>query len=81
MSHFGSDGFRSRDVSIVRMASLDSETPFLYTVRLSSTTGLMPFHVMVFAHSSMVLVSTSLVPFQCCSNIPQQRSMGLYLLW
>src|SRR2546427_314568 len=36
---------------------------------------------MLCAHASIVSTLMSWVPFQCCSRIPQQRSIGLYLLW
>lgn len=42
--------------------------------------GCNPFQVILEAHESITSTSTNLAPFQCCSRMPQQRSMGLYLL-
>jgi hypothetical protein len=35
----------------------------------------MPFHVIVAAHDRAVSMVLSRVPFQCCSRMPQQRSI------
>jgi hypothetical protein len=45
----------------------------------SETTGCVPFHVMVLAYWITASSESSKAPFQCCSRIPQHRSIGLYL--
>jgi hypothetical protein len=80
ISQLGNSGWRSSRASTARINLLLSVIPFWYTCWLSSTTGRMPFRVIVLAHSSIVSASTNLVPFQCNSRMPQHRSMGLYLL-
>ena len=45
------------------------------------TSGWTPFHLIVCANAITVSTLSSSAPFQCISKIPQQRSMGLYLLW
>ena len=80
MSYLGNVASRFKRASTARIAALPREMPFWYTWRLSFTTGCRPFHVMLLAHSSIVCASMSFVPFQCCSKIPQHRSIGLYLL-
>jgi len=47
----------------------------------NATTGCLPFQVMVLAYWITASTESSKAPFQCCSKIPQQRSIGLYLLW
>ena len=80
MSHLGKSGWRSKRAATARIADWPSATPFAYTLRLRSTTGCPPFPVIRLAHSSLVPPSSSCVPFQCRATIPQQRSIGLYLL-
>lgn len=53
--------------------------PFGYIAEFSDTNGARPFQVIVLAQVSIVSMSLSSAPFQCCSRMPQQRSIGLYL--
>ena len=52
----------------------------IYAVQFSHD-WVMLFQVMLRAQFRVVEIEFSNVPFQCCSNTPQQRSIALYLLW
>src|SRR5713101_3573096 len=80
MSYLGNAGSRFNRASTACIPAFPSEMPLSYTLRLSSTTGCSPFHVIFLAHPSIVYTSISFGPFHFNSKIPQQRSMGLYLL-
>ena len=60
-------------------AAFASRTPRSYTVVVSRMIGRSPRQVIVPAHRSTSATDPNSVPFQCCSRIPQQRSIGLYL--
>ena len=66
---------------MARKAAPVTRTPRSYVPVSSRTIGRKPFHVIVPAHDNAVAIVSSNVPFQCCSNAPQQCSIGLYLLW
>src|SRR5712691_1797040 len=81
ISYLGNAGWRSNRASTACIAVFPSTRPFWYTLRLSSTTGCIPFQVIFLAHASIVSASISFVPFHCNSKRPQHRSIGLSLLW
>src|SRR5436305_12893519 len=56
-------------------------TPRSYVLVTWRTSGCTFRHVIVAAHSKTSAIDESSAPFQCCSRMPQQRSIGLYLLW
>src|SRR2546422_10503302 len=80
MSYLGHCGSRFNRASTASIATFPSAIPFVYTWRLSSTTGCSPFQVIFLDHPSIVSTSSSFAPFHCNSKIPQHLSIGLYLL-
>ena len=79
-NHFAKCGNRLIWASTLSIASLGSFTPVGYVVVTSSTTGWTPFQGRVRANWSTASIESSNAPFQWVSRMPQQRSMGLYLL-
>ena len=76
MSYLGSVRSRFNRASTACIAAFPSEIPFAYALRLSATTGRIPFQVMFLAHSSIVSASVSFVPFHFNSKLPPHRSIG-----
>jgi hypothetical protein len=77
ISHLGNSGWRSSRLSTARMAFLPSAMPRCYFLRLSSTTGGLPFPVLLLAHASIGSTASNFVPFPCSAKIPQHRSSGV----
>src|SRR6266704_1755273 len=76
MSYLGNVGSRFNRASTACIAALPSAMPLSYALRLSATTGCIPFQVIFFAHPSIVSASISFAPFHGNAKRPQHRSIG-----
>ena len=78
--YFPSSGSLHKRCSSASIARVVSFLPRSYTASSASTTGYIPFHLVVDRYPSTAATELSSPPFQCFSTAAQHRSTGLYLL-
>src|SRR5262245_30317929 len=80
-NHFSREGKRTTWDSNSSISFGPTLTPLEYGASMRTTSGCLPPQVIVRAKPNTASIESSSEPFQCISNTPQQRSIGLYLLW
>jgi hypothetical protein len=80
-NHFSREGKRTTWDSNSSISFGPTLTPLEYGVSMRTTSGCSPSQVIVRAKPNTASIESSSEPFQCISDTPQHRSIGLYLLW